>query len=74
MLEYTFAQVIEFSIAICLMIIAGKGPKIDRSSYEILQILDISSLDKMPVKELLTTTDYKNVNELYCKQLLLSLF
>ena len=61
-------------ITYCLVAIVGKELKIDRSTYEILQILGISLLDKTPVKELLTNTDYKNVNELDCKQLSLSLF
>jgi len=74
MLEYAFAQIIEFFIAICLVIIAGKELKIDRSTYEILQIPGISLLDKTPVRECLTNTDYKNVNELDCKLLSLSLF
>jgi hypothetical protein len=61
-------------ITYCLVAIVGKELKIDRSTYEILQILGISLLDKTPVKELLTNNDYKNVNELNCKQLSLSLF
>ncbi|MDO9635065.1 MAG: hypothetical protein Q7J05_08535 [Paludibacter sp.] len=74
MLEYAFAQIIEFFIAICLVIIAGKELKIDRPTYEILQILGISLLDKTPVKELLANNDYRNVKELDYKQLSLSLF
>ena len=61
-------------IAYCLVAIVGKELKIDRSTYEILQILGISLLDKTPVKELLANNDYKNVKELDCKQLSLSLF
>ena len=61
-------------IAYCLVAIVGKELKIDRSTYEILQILGISLLDKTPVKELLTNNDYKNVKELDYKQLSLSLF
>jgi len=61
-------------ITYCLVAIVGKELKIDRSAYEIFQILGISLLDKTPVKELLTNTDYKNVNELNCIQLSLSLF
>jgi len=61
-------------ITYCLVAIVGKELKIDRTTYEILQILGISLLDKTPVKELLTNNDYKNVNELDCKQLSLSLF
>lgn len=61
-------------IAYCLVAIVGKELKVDRTTYEILQILGISLLDKTPVKELLTNTDYKNVKELEYKQLSLSLF
>ncbi len=61
-------------IAYCLVAIVGKELKIDRSTYEILQILGISLLDKTPVKELLANNDYKNVKELDSKQLSLSLF
>ncbi len=61
-------------IAYCLVAIIGKELKVDRKIYEILQILGISLLDKTPVKELLTNNDYKNVKELNCKQLSLSLF
>jgi len=41
--------------------IVGKELKIDRSTYEILQILGISLLDKTHVKELLANNNYKNV-------------
>ena len=51
-------------ITYCLISILAKELKIDRSIYEILQILGISLLDKTPVKELLINTDYKNVKEL----------
>jgi hypothetical protein len=61
-------------IAYCLVAIVGKELKIDRSTYEILQILGISLLDKTPVKEILANNDYKNVKELKYKQLSLSLF
>ena len=56
------------------MAIVGKELKIERTTYEILQILGISLLDKTPVKELLANNDYKNVKGLNCKQLSLSLF
>lgn len=56
-------------IAYCLVAIIGKELKIGRSTYEILQILGISLLDKTPVKELLANNDYKNVKELNYKQL-----
>jgi len=61
-------------IAYCLVAIIGKELKITRSTYEILQILGISLLDKTPVKELLANNDYKNVKELNYKQLSLNLF
>jgi hypothetical protein len=61
-------------ITYCLVAIIGKELKITRSTYEILQIIGISLLDKTPVKELLTNNDYKNVNELNYKQLSLNLF
>ena len=61
-------------IAYCLVAIIGKELKIGRSTYEILQILGISLLDKTPVKELLANSDYKNVKELNCNQLSLNLF
>lgn len=61
-------------IAYCLVAIVGKELRIERTTYEILQILGISLLDKSPVKELLTNNDYKNVKELDYKQLSLSLF
>lgn len=61
-------------ITYCLVAIVGKELKINRSTYEILQIIGISLLDKASVKELLTNIDYKNVNELNYKQLSLNLF
>jgi hypothetical protein len=60
-------------ITYCLVAIVSKELKINRSIYEILQILGISLLDKTPVKELLANNDYKNVKEPNCKQLSLSL-
>ena len=61
-------------IAYCLVAIIGNRLKVDRSIYEILQILSISLLDKTPVKEVLTKYDYKNVKELKNKQLIISGF
>jgi hypothetical protein len=58
--------------AYCLVAIIGFDLKIDRSTYEILQVLGISLLDKTPVKELFTNTDYKDVKELNYNQLLIS--
>jgi Domain of unknown function (DUF4372)/Transposase DDE domain len=61
-------------IAYCLVAIVGNKLKVDRSIYEILQILSISLLDKTPVREILTKCDYKNIKELNYKQLTISGF
>ena len=61
-------------IAYCLVAIIGNKLKVDRSIYEILQILSISLLDKTPVREVLTKYEYKNVKELKNKQLIISGF
>lgn len=58
----------------CLVSIVKNELKIHRSTYEILQVLGISLLDKTPVKELFTNIDYNNVKELDCKQLSFNLF
>ncbi len=67
-------QIFTAFITYCLVAILGNDLKIDRSTYEILQILGISLLDKTPVIELLTKIDYKDVKEQNHKQLSLSLF
>jgi hypothetical protein len=67
-------QVYSAIIAYCLVAIIGTQLKIDRSTYEILQVLGISLLDKTPVKELLTNMNYKDVKEHNNNQLSLSLF
>jgi len=58
----------------CLVSIVKSELKIHRSTYEILQVLGISLLDKTPVKELFTNIDYNNVKELDYKQLSFNLF
>lgn len=65
-------QVYSAIIAYCMVSIVGKDWKIDRSTYEILQILGISLLDKTPVKELFTSLEYKDVKELNCNQLIMN--
>lgn len=67
-------QVYSAIIAYCLVAIVGKQLKIERSTYEILQILGISLFDKTPVKELLTNMNYNDVKEPFDKQLSLRLF
>lgn len=61
-------------IAYCLVAIVGYKLKVNRSIYEILQILSISLLDKTSVREILTKCNYKNVKELENKQLIISGF
>lgn len=56
----------------CLVAIIGYDLNIDRSTYEILQVLGISLLDKTPVKELFANMDYKDVKELNYNQLSIS--
>lgn len=67
-------QIYTAIITYCLVAIVGHDLKIDRSTYEILQILGISLLDKTPVKELFTNIDYNDVKELNYNQLSLNLF
>ena len=59
-------------IAYCLVTIIGYDLRIDRSTYEILQVLGISLLDKTPVKELFTNIEYKDIKELNFNQLKIS--
>jgi hypothetical protein len=56
-------------ISYCLVAVLGNKLKSKRRIYEILQILNISLLDKTSVKEILTEYDYKDVNELKTNQL-----
>lgn len=65
-------QIYSAIIAYCLVALIRNKMKIDRSTYEILQILSISLLDKTPLNELLANQNYKDVKELYCKQLKIS--
>ncbi len=65
-------QVYSAIIAYCLVALVRNKLKVDRSTYEILQILSISLLDKTPLNELFTNQNYQNVKELYNKQLKIS--
>lgn len=67
-------QIYTAIIAYCLVAIIGKRLNIERSTYEILQVLGISLLDKTPIKELLTNVNYKDVKEPIDNQLSISLF
>jgi len=66
-------QIYTAIIAYCLVAIVGYELKINRSIYEILQVLGISLLDKTPVKELFAIIDYKDVKEQNYNQLSISL-
>jgi len=50
-------------IAYCLVAVVAKELKVERNIYTILQIIGFSLHDKTPIKQLLTTNDYKNVKE-----------
>lgn len=67
-------QIYTAIITYCLVAIVGHDLKLERSTYEILQILGISLLDKTPVNELLTNIDYNNFKEHDYNQLKLNLF
>lgn len=67
-------QIYSAIIAYCLVEIVGYNLEIDRSTYEILQILGISLLDKSPINELFTNIDINDVKERNDNQLSLNLF
>ena len=62
-------QVYSAIIAYCLVALVRNKLKVDRSIYEILQILSISILNKAPLNDLLTNQNYQDVKELNSKQL-----
>ena len=53
-------QIYSAIITYCLISIVAAELKIDRSTYEILQIVGISLLDKTPINELFKNSDCKN--------------
>jgi hypothetical protein len=68
---------IQINIAIityCLVSIVSKELKINRSIYEILQIISASLLDKTPVNELLNKFNNKETELQNLNQLILNLF
>jgi len=67
-------QIYSAITAYCLIAIVGSSLKIDRSTYEILQVLGISLLDKTPVNELFKIVYSQNVKEPFYNQLSLNLF
>lgn len=66
-------QVYSAIISYCLVAIVGSSLKIERSTYEILQVLGISLLDKTPVNELFKNVNYQDVKEPFYNQLSLRL-
>ncbi len=67
-------QVFTAIITYCLVTIVGSDLKINRSTYEILQILGVSLLDKTPVNELFEYSNVSHIEHLNCNQLEFSLF
>jgi len=67
-------QIYSASIAYYLVAIVGTELKINSSTYEILQVLGISLLDKTSAVELLTVIDYKDFKEQFSNQLSLNIF
>lgn len=61
-------------IAYCLVALVGYKLKVNRTIYEILQIMSISLLDKAPIREILTRCDYNNVKEPKNNQLIINGF
>ena len=59
-------QISSAIIAYCLVAIVEHNFQLKRSTYEVLQILSISLMDKTPLVELFERTDFNNVKELDC--------
>ena len=60
-------------IAYCLVAIVQHDMRLERSTYEVLQILSISLTDKTPLKELFEKTKFNDVKERF-DPLILGLF
>ena len=50
-------------IAYCLVAIVQHDMQLDRSTYEVLQILSISLTDKTPLRDLFSKTKFNNVKD-----------
>ena len=59
-------QISSAIIAYCLVAIVQHDLQLKRSTYEVLQILSISLMDKIPLVDLFERTDFNNVKELDC--------
>ena len=65
-------QVYVAIITFCLVAIMQHDMKLNRSTYEVLQILNLSLTDTTPLVELLNKTNFQNVkDQLSCSELLL---
>ena len=62
-------QISSAIIAYCLVAIVQHDLQLKRSTYEVLQILSISLMDKTPLVDLFERTDFNNVKELDCPPL-----
>ena len=76
--QFVFSQLIslvpkyEFDKCVDLLVAyAKKILHLDKTIYEILQILSVSSFDKIPINELLTNKELNKNSETDCKQLTL---
>ncbi|KAF5059420.1 IS4 family transposase ISBthe1 [anaerobic digester metagenome] len=67
-------QIYSTIIVYCLVAIVGHDLQINRTTYEILQILGIPLLDRTPVNELFTNIDINDVKDQNDNQLTLNLF
>ncbi len=67
-------QIYSAIITYCMVVIMEEKMKLQRSTYETLQVLGISLLDKTPVNQLFNDVDYNNDKERDCNQLKISLF
>lgn len=65
-------QIIE-KIVYCLVAIVQHDMRLERSTYEVLQILSISLTDKTPLRELFEKTEFNHVKERF-GPLILGLF
>ena len=59
-------QISSAIIAYCLVAIVQHDLQLKRSTYEVLQILSISLMDKTPLVDLFERSDFNNVKELGC--------
>ena len=59
-------QISSAIIAYCPVAIVQHDLQLKRSTYEALQILSISLMDKTPLVDFFETTDFNNVKELDC--------